>query len=104
MSDPTARRPDFDAQNLFFLAVLGLLSGSSRVRGLLERHGRPIGGAPAVAPAAVDGDPVLALVLGVVALRERLLGHVSAGLTMPTAGADEPADERPLAGLRALLR
>lgn len=103
MSDLTARRPEFHGQNLFFLALLGLLSGSSRVRELLERHGRPTGAAPVVAPALTD-DPVLAVVLGVVALRERVLGHVSTALTVPSAPARDAADAGTHGGLRALLR
>ena len=104
MSDLTARRPAFDGQNLFFLAVLGLLSGSSRVRSVLERHGRPPGNAPAPALSTIDPDPALALALGVVALRERLLAHVSAGLgSTPRAAAGAASDASSI-GLRTLLR
>ena len=107
MSELTARRPAFDGQNLFFMAVLGLLSGSSRVRGLLERHGRASRGTAAVAPPTSGIDPVLASALGVVALRERLLAHVSTGLT--TTSRRPPVAETGAAGatatqLRTLLR
>lgn len=104
MSDLTARRPDFHSQNLFFLALLGLLAGSSALRALLERHGRSADGEP-TAPTSVDvdGDPVLAVALGVVALRERLLAHVSTALTAParTTAADDAA---PTPSLRTMLR
>lgn len=107
MNELTARRPAFHGQNLFFLAVLGLLSGSSRVRGLLERHGRGRGGPAAVAPPPSEIDPVLAFTLGVVALRERLLAHVSAGLA--TASPRPPVDgtgavDGTTTRLRTLLR
>lgn len=103
MSDLTARRSDFHSQNLFFMALLGLLAGSSAVRGLIERQGRPADGTPtATGSVDVDADPVLALALGVVALRERLLAHVSTALTAPVRATDT-ADAAPPA-LRTLLR
>jgi hypothetical protein len=74
------RRADFEDQNLFFLATLGLVSASRRLERLLAAHGRSPGGAVSLAPDAVENDPLLCAVLGAIALRDRVLFHVGSAL------------------------
>lgn len=100
MSELAGRRPEFHSHNLFFLAMLGLLSASGQINTVLARHG---GTSDRLLPIDLDNDPLLAAALGIVAMRERLLRHVAAALTPPTGptpgqhGATTP-------GLRTLLR
>lgn len=102
MVDLAARRPDFAGQNLFLQAVLGLVSASRGLGGILARHSDADG---ASAPIDVASDPALAAALGVVALRERLLLHLASALSAPPPiqASEPPAAASPRA-LRPLLR
>lgn len=81
-----ARGENFDERNPLTLLVLGLLSLGSRLDGLLAAHP----GEPDDAPDPGDGHPWDDAVLGMIALRERLLGHLEAGCPVPATQVDEP--------------
>jgi hypothetical protein len=78
-----ARGENFDERNPLAHLVLGLLSLGSRLDGLLAAHP----GAPDDAPSPSDGHPWDDAVLGMIALRERLLGHLEAGCPAVDAGS-----------------
>ena len=78
-----ARGENFDERNPLAQLVLGLLSLGSRLDGLLAAHP----GAPDDAPSPSDGHPWDDAVLGMIALRSRLLVHLEAGCPVP-AGDD----------------
>ena len=74
------RRAVFDDHNLFRLAVLGLVSASRRLDRLLAAHGHSPDGPASLVPEAVEDDPLLCAVLGLIAFRDRVLLHLGSAL------------------------
>jgi hypothetical protein len=86
------QRPDeFDQRNLFLQAVLGLVSVSRRLDAALAPQSVA---AEAVAP----DDPWLLCVVGMVALRERVMAAVGG------VAATRAANHAPPAGTRSAVR
>lgn len=81
-----ARGENFDERNQLAQLVLGLLSLGSRLDGLLAAHP----GGQGDAPSPSDGHPWDDAVLGMIALRARLLEHLEAGCPVPAPRRDEP--------------
>lgn len=105
MATVDERRADFEEQNFFFLAVLGLVSASRRLEHLLAAHGCSPGGSVSLVPDSVEDDPLLCAVLGVIALRDRVLLHLGSALCgAPVARPRSAREPRPLRTPRELLR
>lgn len=101
MATVDRHHPDFDAHNLFVLAVTGLVSWANRFDELVTEPAAD-GPVPSLDPRALVDDPVLCVALGLVALRENLRGHLA---TIPDASpcTVDPSSSQPRT-LRGLLR
>ena len=103
MATVDGHSPDFDTHNLFYLAVMGLISSVERFDDLLAQQGPTRDAPPAADPRAVQDDPVLCFVLGLIALRDDARRHLAAARRpAPPATAPRSNDER--LTLRELLR
>lgn len=91
------QRPDaFEERNLFYWAVLGLVSATGALDGLLDRHGRGDGAPPDL------GDPDLLAVLGAVSLSQRIRAALPPAGPARAPDADDADADAPLP--RELLR
>ncbi|MFT3772740.1 MAG: hypothetical protein QM820_45705 [Minicystis sp.] len=90
-------RPDeFDHRNLFLHALLGMISAGRRLDAAAAQTSNP------EAPPVAEDDPWLLCVLGMIAFRERLAGHLDrVEAPSAVARAERPASRL---AIREILR
>ena len=98
------RRPHFEDHNYFFHALLGLSSLGNRLDQLIRDHATPPFSAPVSRDEIVE-DESLCAVLGLVALRRRLLELVeSADVTPRRQDASMPERRNATTAATSILR
>jgi hypothetical protein len=80
---------EFDERNLLLQLALGLIAAAKRLDAILAQHGRS---SAAEKRAAAPGDEVLVdFLLGVIAFRNRVMGHLESSRTPVKPRAPAPA-------------